>query len=518
MTPSAAAVPRFWWRVLLIAGLGLVARLAFFTGMALGDDVFYTGQAYLLAFEGGWPPAPYHWHTRAGLLLPTAACLKLFGPAPWVYVLWPLLASTATVGLTAWAARPVAGDRGAVLAALLAAFTPLELIYATHLFPDVVVGLFSAGGLAAWLRALQTDARWYYLLAGTGAGLGYLCRETVVMDVPVYLALWAWTGRWWRPRLLWAALPPAALLAGEMLAYSWATGDPAYRWKAVAGQQQDPGNRALIFQSVYGGNFVTDPLLMLVSSNVLGVYPLAAGVVALAGGWRRPEVRPHLVWLAVGFVWTYYGSTLPHRYTPMQRDARYATAFMLPAVVLVAAALARVRRGWVRRGLVAVLLAFGLAGASLDQGNTILAPHRDFLNSEYATSDAGLVPFEYHGVRWLHGLGAAPGVACVSDLGGQRVIHVEQHLPGTLLRPAAGCRWVVASPARQEGPVRELLAAGWAAERVFPGRPTPGRELVGQLLLQLPGQRERAGRLLRPPGLVVYRRPADPPTATGKRK
>src|SRR6266852_3036360 len=70
-----------------LLGLALVVRLLFFTGMALGDDVFYATQAVALAESGSWPPEPYHWQTRLGMVLPTALAVKLLGPQPLAFVL-----------------------------------------------------------------------------------------------------------------------------------------------------------------------------------------------------------------------------------------------------------------------------------------------------------------------------------------------------------------------------------------------------------------------------------------------
>src|SRR5207248_2213433 len=105
--------------------------------------------------------------------------------------------------------------RTAWLAAIFQAVFPLEVIYSTHLFPDVLVGLFSSLSIWCWIRALRGNRGTDYFLAGVFFAAGYLCRETVLMEGPIYLALWAWAGRWRRPRLAWVFLMPVAVLLLE---------------------------------------------------------------------------------------------------------------------------------------------------------------------------------------------------------------------------------------------------------------------------------------------------------------
>src|SRR5207237_584937 len=107
-------------RAVTIGGLMLLAlasRLAFFTGLSLGDDVFYALQATSHAFNHMWPPEPYHWQTRLGVTGPTALALLAFGKHPLTFVLWPLLASTLTVLVCYVIARQFVGERVALLAA-----------------------------------------------------------------------------------------------------------------------------------------------------------------------------------------------------------------------------------------------------------------------------------------------------------------------------------------------------------------------------------------------------------------
>jgi 4-amino-4-deoxy-L-arabinose transferase-like glycosyltransferase len=161
--------------LVILFALGL--RLLYFTGMSLGDDVFHATQALSMAEAGRWPPGPYHWNTRLGVIIPTVASIKAFGPRPLAIVLWPLLASTTSTLACYLVARDLVGPGAARLAAIFQAAFPLEVIYGTHLYPDVIVALCSTLGIWSWIRALKGGAARDYFATGAWLAAGYLCRE-----------------------------------------------------------------------------------------------------------------------------------------------------------------------------------------------------------------------------------------------------------------------------------------------------------------------------------------------------
>jgi hypothetical protein len=494
-----------FWKLALLLGLTAAVRLIFFTGMALGDDVFYVTQSLACAQLASWPPEPLHWHTRLGVILPTVLSLKTFGTQPLAFVAWPLFISTLGVLVCFRVADDLAGRRAAWLAAMFQAVFPLEVIYATHLFPDVIVGLFSTLSVWSWIRALRSDRARDYIWAGTFFAAGYLCRETVIMDGPIYLALWLLAGRVWRPRLMWVALIPALVVALELGLYAATTDSPLYRWSAIMAQQKDPQSLQMIAAPLSGGSFWTDPLLMLVFAQEFGLYYLLAMPVAVYAVWRWPAMQPPAVWLLVGFIWLYYGTTMLTTWQPMQRDARYAAGLTVPVVILVAAALLR----WpavLRWPTVGLLMGTGLFAAGLDQGNTILAPHRDFVQSPYAR-DAVLEPFEYVGARWILGIESDAQFACVTDQGRGSVVRLVNAFEGAMLKPTASARYFVFSPDRRPDLSTRLTEQGWTVVAELPGRVALARALVGQLLALVPTQHQRAERILRPRGLIVVEAP-----------
>jgi hypothetical protein len=491
-------------RLLLRFATAAVVRLIFFTGHALGDDVFYASQAMAFADKHGWPPAPYHWYTRIGLTGPTAAVIALWGPVPAAFVAIPFAASLASVWLSFRVAMDVADLEFATMVGVLHAFYPLELIYATHLFPDVPVGVLCAVSLYAWWRSLRADDPRWALASGALLGTAYLVRETAFMCAPVFVAFLLY---YRSPRLVRLVpiciLPFAAIMAAECLLYWVSAGDMMYRWRSMALQQDNPANISLVAASAFGGGFWSDPLLMTVSSQDFGPFLL----VAAAGVWRARASRAATVvalWLAVGFLWTYYGTTVPWRWMPLQRDPRYAAFLTTPAVIMAAYALAGLQRR-ARTAAVVCLALLGLACAAADQGASIRAPHAALLKKGYGAT-LSLEPLEFYGAWWESGLSAPPPFSCASGVGRESLVALFEALGSARIVDIESTRYFAFSPDRRPDLLPRMLASGWTPDSVIPAHPILGRKLIGHLLQMVPSQVKRAERLLNPPGLIVLMR------------
>jgi hypothetical protein len=339
-------------------------------------------------------------------------------------------------------------------------------------------------------------------------GLAYLCRETVLLAAPVYFAIWLVSGRLKRPRRAGAAIiGPLLIVGAECLVYFASTGRPFYRWAAILAQQRNAVNQLLVGTSHSGGTFLTDPALMLVTSQEFGLYHVAALAIAIAVLLKRERVtmKQLAVWLLVGFGCTYYAPTSTNVWVSLQRDPRYAAWLTTPSALLVSSTLVGANR-WMRWTAAALLLGAGAIGIALDQGNTILKPHNQFLRTPYAQAkQTALEPFEYVGARWQLGLPRAPEFYCLTDGGRSSVVRLVGALPGALQAKKADVMFVVLSPQRRPDLLRELLADGWVVEASLPGSVKILRRSVGLLISLVESQRERARRIMNPPGLLVLR-------------
>jgi hypothetical protein len=498
--------------MMALLALAVGIRLSFFSGYVLGDDGIYALQALAHARLHAWPPAPNHWATRLGITMPTTLALLCFGDGPLTYVLYPLIISTLGIPLCFRIARTVADEQTGWLAAIFMAVFPQQFLYSTQLFPDLIVGFFATLSIWNWILALRSERIANYLLTGLFFGVAYLCRETIIIEGPTYLAIWAYLGKLRRPRIVWTFALPVLILAGEFALYGFTAGTPWYRlghvsprsWTAgpdigqqlahAAGMQQPAG--------LYGGGFWTDPFLMLVGTYEFGLYYILAVFLCIVGWVRWPAMRLLVIWLTVSFLATYFGTTDPRHWSPLYRFPRYAAGLCIPTLILVAYGLNRLPAVWCRLTS-AALIASGLFAASLDYGSTSLGPHRKFIQSRFAM-DACMDPREYFAARWVQGIDETPTYVCSADDSGSKNLDA---LPACSREPRSASKYFVVSKERSPGLFKKMVQEGWKPVEEIPGVPTPSRAAVARLLWHIPSQKFRAQRIAQPPGLTILENP-----------
>lgn len=227
--------------------VGLALRLACWTGLIASDDLTHAWAATHLwhdPIERGMPDGPDSPYTvnarRVGVNLPLALAATIAGPSERSLGAMTLAESLLGVlACAAWAGA-LAGRRAAVLAAWLAAVTPVDVWHATIWLQDDLYAAGLAGAMAAAAWAVRTErARWWIVC---GALLGYLqyVKESAVLVVAVLVL--AGLVRSVRARRLERGL--VALVAGfaamQALACAYwaiAMGDPLYYLHAWLGRQ-----------------------------------------------------------------------------------------------------------------------------------------------------------------------------------------------------------------------------------------------------------------------------------------
>jgi hypothetical protein len=204
--------------VLLLA-LGL--RVAFFTGLQVGDDVVYSRIA-LDRLEGRVQFGNIH-ETRLGFLLPIVASYAVFGPGEVPLVLYTLACSVGLAGVAFLLARRLFGDRAGAIAGVLAALHPTLVYYGTECHTDTPVAFWQVLAVLAALR----DGRRPLALAGLLLGWAYLHKESALFVLPVILVAR-------RGREAWAlGAPLAGVMLLELLFYGLSEGDPLHRVRLV---------------------------------------------------------------------------------------------------------------------------------------------------------------------------------------------------------------------------------------------------------------------------------------------
>ncbi len=484
MMPADSNSPRDRKRDLIFLlpclAVALLVRLIFFSGPSLHDDVNYWMQCIATGLDGAWPPAPTHWHTRIGFVLPCALLVKIFGVKLWTPYVFTMLGGLLEVALTFYIAREFVSDKTARLATWLCVFFPLNILYSSYLYVDLWSGLLGALSLWFWYRALRSDRARDFALASLFLGIGWLFRETVVMLAPVYLALWVQAGRWRRPKIF-SALPPALLiLAGEMVLYQLTAHNWHYRFNAIL------DSKAQMLEDVTAdGSFLFTPLKLLVTSHELGLF-LAVGLAVAALSWRRMPTALAL-WLGVGFVWFSWGTTTPGSWVTMQRDPRYLSVLTIPCVTLLATWLVTLRSGFWRVALIIALVASGIAGAALDLGRAKLSACHTFVLSKFNRADTVVEPNIYFGT--LASEDFSPErikFSCANDLGRNTTVELLPHLPGARLTSHYDARYAVFAAA-DTPKWQTQIKEGWRKVAEVPGDKVFARELAVGMLTKLFG-------------------------------
>ncbi len=161
-----------------------------------------------------------HWSLRIGLFLPVRGLQLLFGYSEAAYYGFPLLAAAglvlATYFLGARLFNPVVGAGAAVLLILNGVF----LNSSSVLLPDPVgASLFTIAILLVVIVAGRPDLRHgnaVLLTAGMLLAWAYLAREFIVIGFPlVAIVFWVYRLPW--KRILWVAVPPLVVFAGEVV-------------------------------------------------------------------------------------------------------------------------------------------------------------------------------------------------------------------------------------------------------------------------------------------------------------
>lgn len=258
MTRSAAVTVLFRQRpAVALAGIVLFAlllRMVFFVGLVSGDpqdDGIYYGNAFGLYNDGPryfelfrnlpdtWLANPIdQFHVRPAVTYPIAASFALIGPGEWAAVLWGLLCSIGSVLVVFRLGELLHGSSVGLLAALLCAFYPLEVINGTRILSDVQVALGLSLGLLLVLEAAHRQRGYLSLLAGVAAAFAYLANGRGLIALGAVLLVQGLLAV--RRRTSWLA--PLLALAGfltvfavEALVYYAQTGDPLLSWHIQSG-------------------------------------------------------------------------------------------------------------------------------------------------------------------------------------------------------------------------------------------------------------------------------------------
>jgi hypothetical protein len=266
-------------------------------------------------------------------LWPVALIFKIAGANDYSAVAWPFVISLVSIIAAYLVAREITGRRQAVVAAGIVAIAPIEVLMATRLRPDAVMPAFVALAIwAAFRTRTSTHTRAWLITSGVLIGIGWSCRETAVLMVPmVVIAAWpALRASWRRVAELVAGL--IMIPAIEMVVFAFA-GRPLFPITATISASSVRAPAA----GIENGSTFTGLLIGEVvhpSSLVFLVLPVVV-IAAIVGALRRMQalIVP-AIWLVLGFAVLEVSAIIS-----VDAPARFLTLLTIPAALLVAIAL-----------------------------------------------------------------------------------------------------------------------------------------------------------------------------------
>ena len=345
-------------RLVLVLGLALLVRLIFFHGFLPSDPYDYSVAAAAFS-SGNVDGFDSVASTRFGLIVPVALIYFLFGVSEYSSALWPILCSLGTVGIGFACGRYLGGERAGIIAAVLLALFPLDIIYGTQFMADVPLGFWLFASLFLFIRgadASQPSDRWKcFFGSGMAVGLAYATKSVALMIAPFFaicgLAMLVRDRKFpWSLAYVVAGLLSVAVL--EMLFFFLTTGDTVQRFSTLS-----PAVDSRTQVIVGGGEEIALSLFdylkwMFIDIRYTGPVFVILLVVSLAG-LTRPTVRAKLrgariglllLWAAVMFLVLNFYPLSISPYVPVYKLNNYMLMFAAPLIVCLALLLSRLSR------------------------------------------------------------------------------------------------------------------------------------------------------------------------------
>jgi len=342
--------------IYLIFLLAVVLRFFGYQGLSGGDELGYLDPIRDLA-TGHYILTPGPYFNRWGLLLPESFLYYLFGPRFGALITYPFLLSLLHLYLTYRLGRETTGKESTgLLAALILATLPEHVDHSTSLLTDLPLGVFITLSFWLFFRANNPDQPRppiYFFLSGFSWGLAYLCKETAVLVIPVYLVFLGWN--FWKrsrritPGLAWG-LGCLVLPLAEGFYYYFVYDDPLLRYTGVELQHNLgltlpywTANPDLLWKRLFLDLF--ESLMTRFEDTVL-LFPLAGAATAWVFFTRDRNFVRMAVWLWIYLLTLNFSSTSLTYYHPLFIHVRYFFPVFTPAAILCTGFLAALRRGF----------------------------------------------------------------------------------------------------------------------------------------------------------------------------
>jgi 4-amino-4-deoxy-L-arabinose transferase-like glycosyltransferase len=323
--------------VVLVIAVGI--RALCFSGVVGSADLAYLEEARNIA--GGTSLAEAHpFLNKPGFLYVEAFTMKVFGVNETAQLAYPFAMSLAGVALAFVVARRLWGTWAGVVAGVALALVPLDVLYATRVYPDGPAAVFIALSVSAAILAgrAKFPALWA-AFSGVAAGVAYLHTNVAIIAIPIAVAALASEGS---PKKTFIRHFPLLLIAfaavgGVGLWRNAAlTGDPLLAWRATFSPGGEPLAGDVLFRRLTAdyGNVLFWDAGGLGTLIVVG----AAGAIFAVVGKNRSAVSA-VVWFGAMLLALNLWPEFVRPYVPLPyKAARHFLPLAFPAALLAARA------------------------------------------------------------------------------------------------------------------------------------------------------------------------------------
>ncbi len=390
--------------LLVILLLAIILRLFFFTGYNSGDDRGYIAKAYAYTQKNFSPPVD-HWSARAGIVVPTAISYAVFGVTPLSTVLTPFLLSVLSIPLIFFFAAYLFDVRTGLLSAFLLAIFPMDVFFASTIFPNEFLSFFTMGSLFSFIFGIKKHRPGFVFTAGLLLGIAYLCHITALYCL-LFFGLFFIFHQEEKKHILFFGGGLLLAFAGEMF-FSYILFDDALtRFNVLLGKVTESagtgGRSPDAFKSFTNIQWVVEPFVRFFFEQEFGLfYPLTLAAVFYQLKFAKDKNADLLLlWIIPIFLYLAYGTTSPAHYNTLRRLPRYYSLICGASLILLAFFLTRIQHRKATHVITGMLVVSAVACLYIDNSKYVKNPfiemvdYIDPANHEKVIIDRTLI-FDY---------------------------------------------------------------------------------------------------------------------------
>jgi hypothetical protein len=335
-------------KLLCILLFAIFLRAMFFHGFFPSDPFTYSFGAYELS-EGKWMSAcDSSIASRWGIIFPTAFFYRLFGVNEVTSTLWPMLCSLGGIIVAYFFGKFLQDENGGLLAALLIAVFPLDVIYATQLKADVPLGFYLLITFYFFIRGEQCKSghkkRYRFLISGIAFGMAHATKTVAMPIVLPFFLLYMIIRRRIEYQMIWVILGLILVLGVEYLIFSINVHDGLLRYHIML-QNQTIRTSEAFSHSILDATSVTAYLYwMFVDIHYVGIsfyiliFASVYGIVNYFRNDERPGFKnwPIAVWSGTIFLCLTFLPMNIKPYVPLFKQVNYMLMFTTPLLIFTA--------------------------------------------------------------------------------------------------------------------------------------------------------------------------------------